>query len=487
MEDTDILIIARKSVKGIAALTSRTFMINVLQIAANFILTIYLSPGNYGVYFVVSAIVAFLSYFQDIGLAASLVQKKDEPTEFELRNVFTIQQILVLAIVIPVLIFSPQISGFYKLGAAGMFLLQAFMVSFFMSSLRTIPTILLERHLNFDKLVIPQIVENLVYYVALIVLVVTGFGINSFTIAVLLRGIVGLIVLYSIQPWRIGFAFSLEKIRELVTFGVPFQANSILALFKDDLLDVYIAKILPLAQVGYIGFAQKWAFVPLRLVMDNVIKVTFPSFSRLQHDKQALAKVVEKSLFLISVFIFPVVVSFIFFAGPFIHLFPIGKYQQKWEPALFALSIFSMEAFFASITVPLTNFLNAIGKIKITLVFMVAWTILTWALSLSLIHFIGYNGVAWASMLVAASGLGIVYYLKKYIKFSFFGPIVRPFIASLAMIGGFLALSHLITSMIMLVLTGIAVWVVYAAALFAIARGEIRSTFSFVLQSVRKE
>ena len=69
---------------------------------------------------------------------------------------------------------------------------------------------------------------------------------------------------------------------------------------KDDLLTIFLGKILPIAQVGFIGFAQKWAFYPLRLIMDNVIRITFPSFSRLQHDKNLLGLAIEKSLFVSS-------------------------------------------------------------------------------------------------------------------------------------------------------------------------------------------
>ena len=111
MEDFDLDVVARKSVRGIFALVSRTFFIQVLSIAASFILTIFLDPGSYGVFFVVSSLVVFLTYFQDIGLAAALIQKKEEVTKEELRSTFTLQQILVLLIVIPALIFSKDIDS----------------------------------------------------------------------------------------------------------------------------------------------------------------------------------------------------------------------------------------------------------------------------------------------------------------------------------------------------------------------------------------
>lgn len=481
-ENFDVVLIARQSVKGIAALVSRTFLVQILGIVSSFILTVYLDPRSFGIFFLVSSLIVFFNYFSDIGLAASLIQKKERPTLEEYRNVFTVQQILVLLLVIPAFIFSPSVAHFYNLNSEGLYLLIAFLISFFLSSLKTVPTVMLERNLQFEKLVIPQIAENLIYNASLIVFVLMGYGVNSFTIAVLSRGVVGLLATYYIQPWQVGFAFSRDITKRLMSFGVPFQMNSILALLKDDLLAVYIAKVLPLAQVGYIGFAQKWAFLPLRLVMDNVIKVTFPSFSRMQDDKKALAKVVEKSLFLISFFIFPVVVGIVLFGPHLVELIP--KYQ-KWEPALVALSLYSLNALVASVSVPLTNFLNAIGKIKTTLGIMIVMTILTWVLTPVLIVMLGFNGVALATFLVAASGMIVVVYVKRFITFSFFTPIYKQFMAALCMAGVIYITGDMIHSFMSLAAVIILAGLVYGGVLVLLAKDELLENARFIIQSIK--
>ena len=92
----------------------------------------------------------------------------------------------------------------------------AYLFSFILSSLKTIPTVLLERKLDFQKLVIPQLVENTVYSLALIICALKGFGINTFTVAILLRSIVGLPIIYMIQPWSIGFAYKKEIFKKLI-------------------------------------------------------------------------------------------------------------------------------------------------------------------------------------------------------------------------------------------------------------------------------
>ena len=322
MEEIDIATVTKRSIHGVVALVSRTFVIQLITFLTNFLLTVFLTPSVFGVFFVVSAAIAFLGYFSDIGLAAALIQKKEQITERELRITFTIQQILVIIVVIIALLLSNIIGSFYNLNKAGIYLFDALAISFFLSSLKTIPSVILERNLRFSKLVIPQIVETIFFSVTAVVLAVKGYGVTSFTIAVLARGISGLIAMYIIAPWKIGFGFSREIASKLLTFGVPFQANSFLALAKDDLFVAYLGKVLPLAQVGYIGFAQKWAFTPLRLIMDNIIRITFPSFSRLQHEKDILSKAIEKSIFAATFFIFPSLMGLVMLAPYFINIIP---------------------------------------------------------------------------------------------------------------------------------------------------------------------
>lgn len=484
MEEIDIATVTQRSIRGIFALTSRTFVIQVISFLANFTLTIFLSPSIFGVFFIVSAAIAFLTYFSDIGLAAALIQKKEQITEEDLKTTFTIQQVLVISLVLLALIASRKIGNFYNLDSSGVLLFQALSVSFFLSSLKTIPSILLERNLRFEKLVIPQIVETLFFNAVVVYFAVKGYGISSFTYAVLARGLSGLIAIYIISPWRIRLGFSKDSAKKLLSFGLPFQLNSFLALVKDDLFVAYIGKVLPLAQVGYIGFAQKWAFMPLRLIMDNVIRITFPSFSRLQEEKEILKAGIEKSIFAASFLIFPSLFGLVMLSPYFVNLIP--KYS-KWEPALLSLLFFSINAALSSVSTPLTNALNAIGKIRVTLYLMVFWTVATWGLTPILIKMLGFNGVAIASAIISLSAIFVVYIVKKYISFDVLSATVFPLLSSIVMAIFVYFVSPIfvkgLISLIFMIFLGA---MVYFCCIFVLARRQILSDFRLIVSNLRK-
>ena len=147
--ESEVALIKGKIVGGVIALTTRTFILQLISFFSTFILTVLLSPAVFGVYFLVTAVISFLTYFSDIGLAAALIQKKSEPTRQDLVTVFTIQQSLVGAFVLLIFILTPQVIDFYRLSAQGAFLLRVLAVSFFLSSLKTVPSVILERRLEF--------------------------------------------------------------------------------------------------------------------------------------------------------------------------------------------------------------------------------------------------------------------------------------------------------------------------------------------------
>src|SRR3989344_8407622 len=134
MNEVDIALIKKKSIAGIIALTSRTFLLQLVAFGATFLLTIFLTPSIFGIFYVVSAVISFLGYFSDIGLAAALVQKKDEVLRKDLVTTFTIQQALVGLLVVISLAASKSIAQFYNLDASGLWLFRALVLSFFLSS-----------------------------------------------------------------------------------------------------------------------------------------------------------------------------------------------------------------------------------------------------------------------------------------------------------------------------------------------------------------
>ena len=424
--------VKRRSVSGVLALISRTFIVQIISFVATLALTIFLDPNTYGIFYLVSSVVNFLAYFSDVGLAAALIQKKEALTKQDLSTTFTVQQILVIGLLIILFILSPVIGNLYHIDQSGMYLLYAMGISLFLSSLKTIPSIMLEREIKFNKLILPQILETLTFNAIAVICAWQGMGISSFTYAVLGRGIIGLLAMYIIYPWKPSLGISRSSLSQLLRFGVPYQVNTFLAVLKDDGMTILLTRIIGTTGLGYIGWASRWAGLPLRVVMDNLTKVSFPTFARLQHDQERLAKAVEVSLKYMCLLAFPILVGMGFLAVPMTYLIP--RYV-KWLPAIIPLYIYLYNSAWASISTSLTNLLNATGHIKSTFKLMLMWTGLTWLTMPYMAYKFGFMGVAYATGIIATSSIATIVLAKKYVHFNFVSIVKTPILAILPMSG----------------------------------------------------
>lgn len=426
----------------------------ILGLVANLVVTILLSPAIFGMYITVLSLISVLNYFSDIGLAASLIQKKEtNPKDFS--TTFTVQQILTISLVMLGFLITNTVMQFYKLPPEGTYLYWALLGGFFFSSLKTIPSILLERKIQFQKIVLVQVLEGTVFYITIIICAIAKLGLNSFTIAVVLRSLVGVTLIYYLSPWTPQFGISRESLRSLLKFGLPFQASSFLALFKDDLIMLFLGKVVGFTGVGYIGWAKKWAEAPIRIIMDNITKVLFPVISRLQHDKEKIGQLIEKIIFFQTAILAPVILGMLLSMEHVVFLIP--KYA-KWLPALPIFYLFCFSAFLSSFSSPLLNLINALGQAKIVLIFMAIWTVITWILTPLLTYFFSYFGFPITVCIISLSSVIVVLIAKRFVHFRFIHTTYKPFLSALIMglvIGLIkLVITHHMTALILSVLLG---------------------------------
>jgi O-antigen/teichoic acid export membrane protein len=477
--------LAHRSATGLLVLISRTAFVQIIALAGFFFLSVFLDRADIGIFFAVSEIVALLGFFSDIGLAAALIQKDKEPELEDIRTTFTIQQLLVISLIIIVFTITPLITQTFNLSPQAVHLLWALLAAFFFASLKTIPSVLLERHLHFQKLVIVETIETLLFYGLAVTLAWQGFGLQSYVIAVLARGIAGVATIYYLAPWPLGFALSKKSVKKLLSFGLPYQANTLIAAIKDRFLNILLFKLIGADGMGIIGWAQTWSQKPLRFIMDNVTKVTFPAFSRLQSQPKKLSAAVEKMLFFLSSLTFPTLIGMAVVAQPLIEIIP--KYS-KWQPALFALYLYIFNSAWAVISTPLTNTLAAIGRITTVTRLMIMWTILTWGIIPVLAWKFSYNGVAIGVAVIATSSTVVVYLVKKHINFSIQKSLLRPLAAAASMGIITLALqSQLppsILSITLIILSGI---LSYSFLLHFFTGKELIPHIQLFLKAVRKK
>ncbi|MBU1500334.1 oligosaccharide flippase family protein [Patescibacteria group bacterium] len=475
--------ISRRAVSGVMVLTLRKFALRAISYLGGIFLARLLAPEIFGIFAIISFVINFFAFFSDVGLGAALIQKKDQLTKKDLAVTFTLQQILVVVVVLIIYLSAPFFSLKYHLGQQGIWLIRIFSLSLFLTSLKTIPSILLERKLKFNRLIWPEVVEVISFQILAVGLAWLGFGIWSFIIGLLVRSVLGVIVLYLISPWRPSLAWDSRIAKKLVSFGLPFQLNGFIATIKDAVMPIFVGAVSGAAAVGYLNWALTFSKLPI-LFMSDIFRVTFPTYSRIQHDTLLLKKAIEKTIRFTNLFLFPAVFLLAAAAKPIITII----FTDKWLPALPAFYIHLFGILVVGITNTFMDSLWALGKTKIAVKLLIIFTIVNWAASVPLVYLLGFNGAMIGSVIVLYVSLPLTwYYIRKIVKVEVIKHIWPAFIASL--ISGLLVyqfVGHFATNLINLLLVLFAGGLIYLGLLFMMEKQKLIADVRWFLGKIKK-
>ncbi len=396
-----------KSLAGIGSLLRRQVFVYGFFFLGNIVLARILVPQLFGIYAIVSFVVQFFSTFSDVGIGAALIQKKDKLNNEELSTLFWLQQMLVFIVVILVFLTAPLVLRIYTtIPPESVWFIRVMALSFLFTSLKTVPAILMERAINFNKVAWVDILESAAFQVTAISLAFAGFGVWSFIVAALIQSVLGVILIYSLSSWRPSFQYNFKSARSLIGFGLPYQGNTILSFVKDAVTPLFVGVYAGAAAVGYVNWARSLAFAPLML-SQSFGRVAFPAYARLQHDKVLLQDAVERSIRMMTLIMFPIT-TMLFALGPEItHVI----FTDKWKPGLLAFYFYCTAPFIIGIMLPLYSAILSLGKSNILLKMASLLLILEWGLGVPFVLKFGFNGISFNQPIISL----IFFFIYKHI------------------------------------------------------------------------
>jgi O-antigen/teichoic acid export membrane protein len=360
--------------RGVILLAGRTVLQQLTILVGTVYLARLLGPREFGAFWIVQFALSFFTLFGDAGLGAALIQKKDDATQEELSSVFWFQVLLGIAVAAAISLLAPWIVGFWPdLPSGAPQMLRILSLELLLTSLRVVPAILLERELLFGKLALLDLVLTISFYGSAVVLAHLGYGAYALVAGVLIQAVAGIVTAYSLRPWFPSFRLNPRILRPVLRFGVVFQAKHIIGFVNGAVMPLYAGRALGSYALGVVTWSQNTAFFPLRIV-DILGRVNFPLLSRLQHDPQAFARSLERSIQLCATITLLFVALFLGLGPAIVQVI----YGEKWVPALPTLYVFAA-AISVGFLVPIINgALDALGQPRVMMRLGMYWTILNW-------------------------------------------------------------------------------------------------------------
>ncbi|GIF71254.1 lipopolysaccharide biosynthesis protein [Asanoa siamensis] len=226
-----------------------------------------------------------------------------------------------------------------------------------MQALAIVPEAVLRRDLQFRTVALRTLAASVVSGVAGVVLALLGAGVWALVAQALVNAFVGLVILWTVCPWRPSGGLRLGAIRDLWKFSMH-SASAGLGSMLSSKADVILTGLFfgPVA-TGIYRLAARLPDMLVDVTVRSLQQVALPSLSRLQHDRAAFGRHLTTLQHLGAVSGLPLLGVLVAVGGPLIEF--LGP---QWDGTRLPLTLLCLYGALNAYGVLLGPALQAIGQ-----------------------------------------------------------------------------------------------------------------------------
>jgi O-antigen/teichoic acid export membrane protein len=297
----------------------------------------------------------------DGGFGQGLIKKPDANKE-DFSTVFFLNIILSILLYIILFFSAPLIAAFFSQPDLISLARVAFLAVLIFPLYQT-QQIQLLRKLNYKQLASVNIGSVGLSGAIAVVMAVNDYGVWSLVYQQLLFHFFRFVFFTLQNRWKPALTFKSATIRELWRFTLPLLGQSVLNVIFNQIYIVIIGRFYPIGKVGYFTQANKYSET-VNAATQNILSMgTFPSFAKIQDDKERLLRVYKRLISSVSMITFPLVVFLIVAAEPIV----VTLISEKWLPSVVLLQLLLLANIFNPQYTININILNATGASGTTL------------------------------------------------------------------------------------------------------------------------
>jgi O-antigen/teichoic acid export membrane protein len=331
--------IKERSLKSGAITLADQGLVTVINTASAIVLARLLTPEDYGIVTMVTAITAFVNLFRELGLSSATVRTRDITHE-QISALFWINAGLGAAITLIIAASGPVLAWFYHkpqliLVAAGV------SITSVVSSLGTQHGALLNRNMRFTAMAIIRISSLLVGFLTAVIVALSGGAYWALVAGPVVSAIchtIGNWVASGFRPGRFKRGIGL---RPLIRFGANVAGYNIVNYFHRNMDNVLIGKAWGTVQLGLYSKAYSLLMMPMSNLRIPLNRVAFPAMSRMQNEPKEFRSYYIRYCALLSFITMPIV-AFLFAGSKHVIHFLLGP---RWVGASELFNILALVSF----------------------------------------------------------------------------------------------------------------------------------------------
>lgn len=346
----------KKTIKGVAW----TSLNQILNIGFGFVIGVILarilSPSDYGLLAMIAVFNAVAVAFMDCGFGSALIRKPDL-TENDNSTAFYFNIIAGVVLFSIIWLIAPWVAQFYgKPILTQLMRVEALLL--ILSSFKIVQYTQLSRALNFKSLAIINVSSQVISGIVAIVAAFHGFGVWSLVVQHIASGVISLIMLWIISPWRPRGKWDHGSFRYLWGFGSKLLASGLLDRIYANIYPIIIGKFYSAADLGQYTRAKGYANLPSQTLTGVLQQVTFPVLSQIQEDIKRLGNSYRRMLRFTVFIVFPIMIGMAVLAHPLV----IALVTDKWSQCVPYLQVICLASMWYPVHAINLNLLQVKGR-----------------------------------------------------------------------------------------------------------------------------
>lgn len=306
----------------------------IITLVVQIVLARILVPDEFGVISILLVFINIANVFIQKGFASSLI-RKPSVTKEDYNTAFVVSEIIALICVGVLCVLSRAIENFYAIDNLAAYL-RVLSITLIFGALYSVQNAELVRRMRFKQIFYRSMAASLGSGVIGIIAAVFNFGVWSLILQSLSQQIIVCIATAVACDWKPRIQFSKASFDELFSFGSKILVAEIISIGVENLRTLIIGKKYSASDLAYYDRGQVYPATAMRSIYDTISSVLLPVFSKIQDEKEKLAKSVSLSLELSIFLIAPLFIGLAAVARPFI----LVLLTEKWEGAVPFLVIF---------------------------------------------------------------------------------------------------------------------------------------------------
>lgn len=269
-----------------------------VQFLYGIILARLISPDEMGILGLTAIFFALAATLQECGFGAALIRKQDR-TDEDINTVFWFNIGMSFLLSLALFLAAPWFVRFFDQPAL-LNLTRVSALLMFLGATGSVHWTLYQARRDFKTPAIVSMITTLVAMPFTIWAAFAGWSYWAMMLQGIISGMLGLVTVWVISPWKPAFIFSTNSFKEFFRFGVNLALTRILTTFYHEIRTFIIGKFYSPAQLAYFGRAQQTCSMPLSLMEGLLNPISYPILATLLHDQSRLIRVYRQYIRIIA-------------------------------------------------------------------------------------------------------------------------------------------------------------------------------------------